>query len=100
MGIGGPDPQTPGKSQTDYLAILGRITWIITKLPSQLLMFGHHLPASETPFNLNNILKSCVEKYLQMTKTHDKKDPACKESMNDYEFVICTDSHALILLAG
>ena len=48
--IGGSDP--PGKSQTyiKVLAILVRIPWKITKLPSQHSMTGHHRPASETPF--------------------------------------------------
>ena len=44
----------PGKSQSyrkkGSLAILVRIPWKVTKLPSQHSMFGHYRPISETPF--------------------------------------------------
>ena len=34
-----------------FFILLVRISWKITKPPSQHLMFGHHRPASETPFS-------------------------------------------------
>ena len=48
-----PPPPTPEKSQkyrVGFLAILVRIPWKITKLPSQHSMLGHHPHTSETPF--------------------------------------------------
>ena len=48
-GTGGPDPPPPEKSQKySFIAILGRIRWKSTRLPSQHSMLGHHRHASET----------------------------------------------------
>ena len=52
-GTGCPDPPPPPPWKITFfcfVAILVRIPWKITKLPSQHLMLGHHRPASETPF--------------------------------------------------
>ena len=51
-GTGGPDT-TPLKNHKTigFLSNTGPDPLIITKLPSQQSMLGHHWPASETPFN-------------------------------------------------
>ena len=49
---GGPEPHEKSQKISVFLAILVKIPWKITKLPSQHSMLGHHRPASETPFKL------------------------------------------------
>ena len=50
-GTGGPDPRPLKKSQNiGFLTNTGPDPCKTTKLPSQHSMFGHHWPASETPF--------------------------------------------------
>ena len=48
-GAGRPDP-LENKKNIRLLSNTGPDPFKITKLPSQHSMLGHHLPASETPF--------------------------------------------------
>ena len=49
-GAGGPGLPLKHHENIGFSAILVRIPWKITKLPSQYSMTGHHRSASETPF--------------------------------------------------
>ena len=45
-----PPPPLKNHNNIVFFVLLVRISWKITTPPSQHLMFGHHRPASETPF--------------------------------------------------
>ena len=55
-----------------FLAILVRVPWKITKLPSQPSMLGHHRPTSETPFKwcfAGGPMMARFECYLTLVST-------------------------------
>ena len=65
----GPDPPPPWEitKLLGSLAILVLLPWKITKLPSQHSILGHHRPASETPFNVDDPLSVVFESSLSST---------------------------------